>query len=138
MTLKILCFEDNPQDQARLRNSFAHHDVHFKFFSVPGEEWNITPTRAQEISAFGPNMAIVDLMDDATGDTTPGYRVIRQLKESPATNAVPVVAWSRMFKDNPDGHRAVTRAEGFGAVPLQKSTEIPTSAERFLEAAHLL
>jgi CheY-like chemotaxis protein len=134
--LNILCFEDNPQHQTMLQKIFAQYDVEFLFFSDPASNWSITNSEVlRQIVTFGPSLAIVDLMNDADGDTNAGYRVIRQLKETPETQSLPIVAWSVLICDSPDGQRTVEHVERFGAVPLQKLTDVVTPPSRFLEAA---
>ena len=133
MTLKILCFEDEIEDQKMLSEVFKNHNVEFKFFN----DWTIEPERVSEISEFRPDFAIVDLLDNATQQDL-GSRLIRKLKNTPQTESLPVVAWSVLLRDDVEGLRTQERVERYGGKPLQKSSQIIPSAERFLEAAGLM
>ncbi|HEV3037291.1 MAG TPA: hypothetical protein VHA33_05840 [Candidatus Angelobacter sp.] len=125
--INILCFEDLAEHQQMLREIFADR-ANIKFF----DDWDIDdPARVREITQFKPKFAIVDLLCAKTEDK-PGYRVIRKIQE---TFQLPVVAWSVLFNDSPDGIRAQSRVEGMGVKPVHKVPGIKPSPDRFLEAA---
>ena len=125
MTLKILCFEDTIGDQKLLRDIFEGRGAMFLFY----DDWDIA-SHIEEISKFKPDIVVVDLLDNKT-NLEPGYRLIRRLSEIPQTSGLPVIAWSVLFREDPDGLRAQQRAKEWGARPLLKSEHTPP--ERFLE-----
>jgi CheY-like chemotaxis protein len=134
MTLRIVCFEDNPTHRERLETAFSHHDAEFKFFTDPVSDWDITAERAAIIEAFDPNFIIVDLKDDKRKKNDVGLRIIRKLDEF-FQNRYPVIAWSVLLSDKPKHQRYSTLVREGGAKPLFKSRNKRTSAARFISLA---
>ncbi|HEV2883109.1 MAG TPA: hypothetical protein VGX24_17705 [Pyrinomonadaceae bacterium] len=128
MTIKIVCFDDNPSDIKNLKASFTEkkHKINFRSYDLR-ESWNEQSDRAKEIAEFNPDLAIVDLADQSgTGEANAGFRIIRKLKElqdQPELNMnkFPVVAWSKLLKtDTERGQALRQRVENFRAIPIFK------------------
>jgi CheY-like chemotaxis protein len=126
MQLKIVCFEDNPNDQKRLQRAFKRdgHEVIFCFYENPQTEWSVTSERAEKIAEFGPDLVIVDLRDEEGKEPLAGLRTIRQLKEHPKTSEIPLVTWSVLFRDTVEGRRFIKLARQYDATPVRKSAEM--------------
>lgn len=148
MPLRIVCFEDSKRHIDNLQASFKGHDVEFLCYNSltawsefePGEK---PPQQAQEIAAFRPDFAIVDLWDQrGTREKIAGMRIIRKLKQLPklipGTKEFPVIAWSITLDRSDFGKTIKRTAEEFGAVPLYKPPKKARySAVQFLRAAGL-
>lgn len=143
MSLKIVCFDDNPRHIENLRASFEGR-VDAEFLSyVSLTAWpdfkagEPPPPQAQEIAEFHPDLAIVDLDDRVTRKRDAGLRIIRKLKELPenlpGTKSFPVIAWSRHLSNKDKGNELERRATGFGAIPLYK----PWRKKRYIVAQFL-
>jgi hypothetical protein len=128
MTIKIVCFEDNPNDIKNLKASFMEkkYDIDFRAYDLR-ETWDEKSDRAKEIVEFNPDLAIVDLADQlGTGEANAGFRIIRKLKvlqDLPDLNVnkFPVIAWSKLLKTDTERGKALRqRVEYYHAIPILK------------------
>ncbi|MEA2204043.1 MAG: hypothetical protein QOE77_819 [Blastocatellia bacterium] len=136
MKLRIVCFEDNPKDWKRLEHIFTKHEVEFLPFVNPSD-WDVTPGQIEGIAQFKPDFAIVDLKDDKRRVTDAGERLIRKLKESKKTRAIPIVVWSVLLRNTGSGLALKKRIEELDATPLFKNRKNLPGAYKFLRAAGL-
>lgn len=129
MTLKIICFEDNPKESRNLEASFKgkeKYKVDFRAYDLK-EDWDENSKRAKEIAEFNPDLAIVDLFDQrGSGERRAGFRIVRKLKELQEKpdlkmNKFPVVVWSMLLKKTTEeGKRLIQQVEGIGAISVFK------------------
>lgn len=133
MSLKIVCFEDKPEDCEKLQVAFKIHNAEFRFFTDPQGDWNVTSEIAEVIEAFGPTFIIVDLKDNKRKKKEAGLRIIRQLNDY-FKDRFPVIAWSVLLTDKPN-NLYVNLARAGGAKILLKSRKKP-SAARFISLAN--
>ena len=136
MELRIICFEDSSRDQQRLETVFAKHNAQILFFGDPPNDWTISQRQAEQISAFDPHLAIVDLRDDKSRAEA-GLRVIRKLREHQLTSGIPIIVWSVWLDDSPRGQRFIGLVREGGATPLLKSKKRLPRASKFLSAANI-
>jgi hypothetical protein len=145
MTLKIICFEDNPRDRKNLEASFIEkkHKIDFRAYDLK-ETWDANSDRAKEIVEFNPDLAIVDLADQkGTGERSAGFRIIRKLKQLQEIpdlniNKFPVVAWSLFLKtDTEAGKKLRQRVEDYRALPIFKPRREKYNVAEILRKAGL-
>jgi CheY-like chemotaxis protein len=134
MDLKIVCFEDSQHHRDDLVRAFAQYGAKFLFFADPGSDWKVQDCVADEISAFAPTFAVVDLRDDKHEDRVAGLRTIRRLRQNPKTAGIPIVAWSVLFTETPQGHETIEKVKDMGAAVVAKSRAHP-DPDRMLSAA---
>ena len=145
MTIKIVCFEDNPNDIKNLKTSFIEkkHQIDFRAYDLR-ESWSKESARAKEIVEFNPDLAIVDLHDQlGTGESNAGFRIIRKLKELQEMpelnlNKFPVIAWSKYLKTDTERGKALRqRVENFHAIPIFKPRREKFNVAEFLRKSGL-
>ena len=143
MNLRIICFEDNPNEIKNLKASFTEkkHSVDFLAYDMK-EDWDEKSKRAQEIARFNPDLAIVDLADQqGTGERNVGFRIIRKLKElqeiNQNINTFPVIAWSKYLTDTPAGRNLKEKARTYSAIPIFKPRRKKYNVADMLRKAEL-
>lgn len=143
MSLKIICFEDSPDDVKNLKASFIEkkHAVDFRAYDMK-EDWDDRSKRAQEIAKFNPDLAIVDLADQrGTGERNVGFRIIRKLKElqevNQNMNAFPVIAWSKYLTNTEAGRNLKQRVRTYSAIPIFKPRRKKYNVADMLRKAEL-
>lgn len=135
MELKIVCFEDDPEDREHLRAAFECHTTSFLFYTDAETDWQITDAIAKEIARFNPDFAIVDLRYDRVEDGAAGLRTIRGLGTNTLTAKIQIIAWSVLLGNGPDGEQLRNTVERVGVKTMLKSKLVAPSAHSFLRAA---
>ena len=138
MTVRVVVFEDSAKDRERLEEAFQDlpDGAKFLWFSNPSHDWIVDDKRAKEIGEYDPSLIILDLVNDKQEDEHAGKRILRQLKESPHTKDIPVVVWSRLFRQKRSATKTRAEVRAGGAIPLCKEPRKRSlNAAAFLEAA---
>jgi hypothetical protein len=145
MKVKVICFEDDPQDVTNLKASFKEqkHNVVFRAYDLR-EDWGENSRRAREIIRFDPDIAIVDIADErGTGELNAGFRIIRKLRElqdnaKANIKPFPVIAWSKYLTTTKAGNSLRQKVKSYRATPILKKRGERHDASEILQKAGLI